>query len=118
MGAATILTQIKEPVSIPVSEVVKKLRGYLHERQTAINMFPHAKGADEKLEAINEALDTLSQAAVQLNPKRAIIMILRIRLTLHFIAPHATKKLHHNWFAKVEQLMDGCREYLGWRAQA
>jgi hypothetical protein len=117
MRTATILNPVNEPVSVPVAHVVEKLKGYLYERRRAIVMYPNAAGATEKLQAIEEALYTLDRAAVQLNPNQTVKMILRTALTMHYIAPHATRKLHQTWYNKVELLMNGCREYLGWRAQ-
>jgi len=111
MGAA-VLTKITEPVQITEQELIMKLKGFAYERQRAINYYPNAKGAQEKLEAINDVLLRLDKAEKCLNTAQAIRLTLSVASTMHFIAPHATLKLHYTWYTKVEQLMDGCRDYL------
>lgn len=116
MGTAT-LTKITGPVEITEAQLITKLKGFAYERQRAIGYYPNAKGAQEKLEAINDALLRLDKAEKCLNTTQAIRLALSVASTMHFIAPHATQKLHFTWYIKVEQLMNGCREYLG-RKQA
>lgn len=112
-----VLTKITVPVAITHQQLVQKLKGFAFERKRAIEFYPHATGASEKLAAIEEALYILDNAEMCTNTEKAIKMILKVGPNMHFIAPHATRKLHATWYTKIEQLMDGCREYLGWRKQ-
>jgi len=111
--STAVLTKIKEPVQITERELITKLKGFAYERQRAIGYYPNATGANEKLEAIDEVLLRLDKAENCLNTTQAIRLALSVASSMHFIAPHATRKLHYTWYTKVEQLMNGCREYLG-----
>jgi hypothetical protein len=117
MPATAVYTKITVPVAITHQQLVQKLKGFIFERKRAIEYYPHATGAREKLNAIEEALYILDNAEMCANTAKAIKMILSAGPLLHFIAPHATRKLHFTWYTKIEQLMNGCREYLGWRKQ-
>jgi len=117
MIATAVLTEQPHVIVLTEQEVITRVRLMACERRHAISYYPNAKGVAEKLNAIDEAISTLDSAEKCINVKQAIMKVLSVRATMHYIAPTATRKLHATWFTKVEKIMDGCREYLGWQKQ-
>jgi hypothetical protein len=117
MSAQPIAEPIQQSIYLTERDVINRLRAFAYERKHALKRFPHAHGVTDKLAAIEEILETLDQAALCINPRQAITLVLKTALNLHYIAPRATRKLYITWYEKVEALMEACRQFIGRRKQ-
>ena len=117
MNAQPITKEVKQPTIVTAGYLIKQLIKYTLERKVAYGAYPNAKGASEKLLAIDEVLYALAEAGSLLNDSQIAKAALRQTLNLHFIAPAATRMVYQRWRDKIDEIMDAFREFLGWEAQ-
>ena len=101
---------------VTVKDLIQLLHRYAKQREYAYNRYCNHSTA-MKIEAIADIYELLSKAADCLSDKEACKLILKTALDFHFIAPTGNRKEYADWYLKVEDVMEACRHYLGWRKQ-
>ena len=98
-------------------QLINRTRCILRESWHRVKAYPFAPSYQSKIVIIEKLITTCNDAEATPNGSLRCRMLLRMELDLQTLAPSVPVKRRQTYLTKVDDLMQACRQYLGWRAQ-